>query len=391
MVAESVKQFQALESQAQTLMSVFANAGYEAVAPAIIQPADVFLDVIGESLRARTYVFVDPDGEELCLRPDLTVPTCRLHLARGTPAGEEAKYCYNGVAFRFQPISDSPSHPIEFRQAGIETFADHEAEKAEADTVATIVTSLKAAGLQDFKLRIGDLGLFSALLKAADMPERWRQRLQRQFWRPEAFRNELKRLSSNEPVALKNLPNDLMESLRNANPIDAEVIVNDYFAQNDIEVVGVRTPVEITESLLSMIEDQNADPLPEATAKLIENYVGVRAPARAAGARLRDLVFNQGLDISAALERYHDRLDLLSDAGIDVVHTEFSAEFGRQLEYYTGFVFEIYSDALGTAIPIAGGGRYDKLFQAAGSAKPIKAVGGAIHTERLLATVSSNA
>ena len=82
MAAETAKQFEALEATSQTVMSVFTKAGFEAVAPAIIQPAGVFLDVIGETLRARTYVFTDPDGDELCMRPDLTVPTCRLHLER---------------------------------------------------------------------------------------------------------------------------------------------------------------------------------------------------------------------------------------------------------------------------------------------------------------------
>ena len=76
MAAETARKFEALEAQAQKLMAVFIKAGYEAVAPSMIQPAALFLDVIGESLRARTYVFVDPDGDELCLRPDLTVPTC---------------------------------------------------------------------------------------------------------------------------------------------------------------------------------------------------------------------------------------------------------------------------------------------------------------------------
>ncbi len=88
MPPEAAQKVEALSAQAQRLMAhVHARAGYEQIAPAIIQPAGLFLDVVGEELRARTYVFTDPDGEELCLRPDLTVPTCRLHLAR-YPAGD---------------------------------------------------------------------------------------------------------------------------------------------------------------------------------------------------------------------------------------------------------------------------------------------------------------
>ena len=87
MPREAAQKVEALAAQAQRLMGTFARAGYEQIVPAIIQPAGLFLDVVGEALRARTYVFTDPDGEELCLRPDLTVPTCRLHLARH-PAGD---------------------------------------------------------------------------------------------------------------------------------------------------------------------------------------------------------------------------------------------------------------------------------------------------------------
>ena len=176
---------------------MFTRAGYEPVAPAVIQPAGLFLDVVGEALRARTYVFTDPDGEELCLRPDLTVPTCRLHLARH-PAGDvPARYCYNGPAFRYQPGGADSAHPREFRQAGIESFA---AADREQDDAAVLRAHRRGAArrraLREFELRIGDLGLFAALLDALPMPERWRRRLRHQFWRPEAFRAELARLTS---------------------------------------------------------------------------------------------------------------------------------------------------------------------------------------------------
>ena len=60
MVAETAKKFEALEAQAHKIMSVFIKAGHEAVAPAIIQPAGVFLDVIGETMglaREDAYMF----------------------------------------------------------------------------------------------------------------------------------------------------------------------------------------------------------------------------------------------------------------------------------------------------------------------------------------------
>ena len=152
--------------------------------------------MVGESLRARTYVFTDPDGEELCLRPDLTVPTCRLHLERHADGDMPARYCYSGSAFRYQPAGADRAHPREFRQAGIESFAAPDREQDDAAVLALIVEALRDAGLGAVQLRLGDLGLFNALIDALAMPERWRRRLKHQFWRPEAFRAELARLTS---------------------------------------------------------------------------------------------------------------------------------------------------------------------------------------------------
>ena len=391
MVAETAKKFEALEAQAQKIMSVFIKAGHEAVAPAIIQPASVFLDVIGETLRARTYVFIDPDGEELCLRPDLTVPTCRLHMERHLEAKTRAKYCYNGSAFRFQPAGAPVAHPREFRQAGIESFGGTERAKAEAQTVVTILDGLKAAGLKDFKLHIGDLGLFRALLEAADMPLRWRRRLMHQFWRPDAFRTELKRLTTLAFDVPRDVPKELLAKLDPERPDDAEKQVAAYLDTRGVELFGTRSLSEITESLLSIVADSKTQPLSADTASLLESYIRVVAPARAAGARLRDLLRGGNIDISEAFDAYQKRLQLLADAGVDVAHADFEAEFGRTLEYYTGFVFEVVVPSLGRQSPVAGGGRYDTLMRQCGSPEDVPAVGGAIHTERLLAALTGDA
>ena len=73
--------------------------------------------------------------------------------------------------------------------------------------------ALREAGLEQFQLRIGDLGLFSALLEALPMPRRWRRRLRHHFWRPEAFRAELARLTSAAALKQLGVPRELIERL----------------------------------------------------------------------------------------------------------------------------------------------------------------------------------
>jgi ATP phosphoribosyltransferase regulatory subunit len=65
---------------------------------------------------------------------------------------------------------------------------------------------------------------------------------------------------------------------------------------------------------------------------------------------------------------------------------EFAAVFGRSLEYYTGFVFQVELDAAdGSREPVAGGGRYDTMLSDISPGPAIAAVGSAIHASRLLA------
>jgi len=58
----------------------------------------------------------------------------------------------------------------------------------------------------------------------------------------------------------------------------------------------------------------------------------------------------------------------------------FSTNFGRDIEYYSGVVFEIYNSS---KKEIARGGRYDGLLKSLGSKKNISAVGAAINLNNL--------
>src|ERR1700681_1801094 len=115
------------DAPAEALLASFERAGYTRLAPAILQPAEPFLDLSGEDIRKRMYLTTAPGGGEFCLRPDLTIPVSRDYLASPL-AGKLAAYCYLGPVFRHR--SDSAA---EFLQAGIESFGrpDQEAGAAE--------------------------------------------------------------------------------------------------------------------------------------------------------------------------------------------------------------------------------------------------------------------
>ena len=57
----------------------------------------------------------------------------------------------------------------------------------------------------------------------------------------------------------------------------------------------------------------------------------------------------------------------------------FSTNFGRDIEYYTGIVFEVFSGNK----EIARGGRYDNLLKSLGAKRDIPAVGAAINLNNI--------
>ena len=56
--------------------------------------------------------------------------------------------------------------------------------------------------------------------------------------------------------------------------------------------------------------------------------------------------------------------------------------FGRGVDYYTGFEFELHGKNNGVE-PLVAGGRYDGLMTRLGSAQPIPAVGFSVWIETL--------
>jgi ATP phosphoribosyltransferase regulatory subunit len=74
---------------------------------------------------------------------------------------------------------------------------------------------------------------------------------------------------------------------------------------------------------------------------------------------------------------------LLKARGLDVAGFFFAARFTRNLDYYTGFVFDLEDRARPGLPPIAGGGRYDQLLRRLGAKTEIPAVGAAIRIDRL--------
>jgi ATP phosphoribosyltransferase regulatory subunit len=365
----------ALEAQTAALLDVFQTYGAERIDPAIVQPADAFLDRMGEDLRRRTYVFTGPDGTELCLRPDLTIPTCQAYLARSPNADRAMKLCYAGPVFRHDPRSERPGQSF---QAGVENITA--ANPAAADAEALILTdnALARTGMKNVEVTIGDLNIFSALLEALGLTPQWAERLRRHVWRPTYMGDLLKRLTGEAASG-----NAFLSHVGALPADEARAVLRDALALGGIRHVGTRTMEEITERFLEQAADASSARLPRETAALISSYLAVKVPAQDAVETLRKLARSASISLDAPISALERRLGLIERHGFNLSRATFAAQFGRNMEYYTGFVFEFRATPMEK--PVAGGGRYDNLLTALGAPKPAPAVGLAVYAERLLA------
>jgi ATP phosphoribosyltransferase regulatory subunit len=341
------------------LARLFGEAGATWLNLPVLHPVDPFLEAAGEDIRRRIFVTEGASGERFCLRPDFTIPVCRHHLVSG---GGSARYAYEGLVFRRQ--ADGTPERLE---TGFEAIG------------GTGVTALGATGLQ---IRIGAIGLFTALLKAFALPDAWRRRLRRSFGVPALMATNLARLA--EPADPNGGENDAVDAkfAKAARTGDAEtlemLVAETLVAQGHTPGAG-RTAAEIAGRYLDQraLSETHLDP---AVLQVLEAYLALQYPLAEAGERLAAFAGEAGLDLAASLALFAARAAAIGER-MPSNSIRFAGGFGRPLDYYTGLVFQI--TATGRDDPVAGGGRYDRLMDMLGAAAPVPAIGFAIRLDSL--------
>ncbi|MGY3288549.1 MULTISPECIES: ATP phosphoribosyltransferase regulatory subunit [unclassified Bradyrhizobium] len=359
---------------ADTLLLSFAQAGYVRAEPAILQPAEPFLDLSGEDIRKSLYLTTDLSGEELCLRPDLTIPVARDYLA-SSRAGQPAGFSYLGPVFRYRSGQAS-----EFLQAGIESFGRQDRAAADAEMLALALEATAAFGVRDVEIRTGDVALFNALLDALDLYPVWRRRLVKDFNRKISLEQDLERLAAATP-ATRSEYEGVLAALAGSDRKAALAFVTDLMSIAGTTNVGGRTTAEIADRFLEQ-STLKGGALPREAIAVLKRFLGISGNPDDAVAELRALTTDAKLDLAAAIDQFESRVGFMAARGIDVKQTRFSTAFGRGLDYYTGFEFELHHRGNG-AEPLVAGGRYDGLMTQLGSVEPIPAVGFSIWVDAL--------
>lgn len=354
-------------------------AGYGFIEPPILHDADLFLDLAGEDLRRRLFLTGAADGIELCLRPDYTIPVALHHLTAGDPRRTGA-YAYCGPVFR-----QRSGETGEFTQAGVESIGRTDRSDADAEMLALALDAVSLYGVSEPTIRIGDSALFAAILEALPVPEIWRRRLRRAFGDRARIATVLDQLSG-ERAAPRPYAG-FLAAVNGADHSAARKVVDDLLSLAGIRPVGGRSAAEIAERFVEQAALTAGSESDRRAASMLRRFLAVRGSPDEAALSLGAIAASDAPALTPAIERFVARTDRLLDHGIGPQRLDFAADFGRRLDYYTGFVFELYADDPATSKPVAGGGRYDRLLSLIvsrdGSGADIPAVGFALWLDRL--------
>ena len=252
---------------------------YARIAPPVLQPAEPFLDLGGEDIRRRMFLTTDPDGRELCLRPDLTIPVSCDYLA-SPGAGKPAGFCYLGPVFRHREGAAA-----EFLQVGIESFGRQDKAAADAEMLALGLEATKQYGVQAPEIRMGDFALFAAFIDALDLAPVWRRRLKKDFNRKASLAHDLDELTLAPANGSKEYQG-VLAALNGSDPKAAHHLVTDLLSIAGIATVGGRSVAEIADRFLEQSAVNAPTRLPRETPRADRALPVAAGRSRQSGRRI---------------------------------------------------------------------------------------------------------
>ena len=310
----------------------------------------------GESFRKFIFSFKDQKGNELCLRPDLTIASCLRYLENRIKGKE--KIFYSGQAYR---KSQNRKDSIIRNQVGFEIIGSKDEKNDDKEIIKTALQSLKNFNYKSGTITIGNVEIFNLLISKMDIPKRWKLRLLRHFWRESYFNDLLKRLETNSDV----------------DPTIVEIDKKRYLKmtkEDQTKIIANRSIKEILVRFNKKIKDPRRASKGKNLSKIIKDFLKIKCPMNKAAYELNK--FFKKYKINLVVDQKYFPIDKNKISKLNVV---FSTAFGRQLEYYTGLVFKIEIKSKSKTINCCNGGRFDKLIYDLGSKKQTPAVGAAFN------------
>ncbi len=184
-----------LKNSSDKILKNIKSKGFKLIELDSVIETNHIVERSGENFRRFIFSFKDQNGNELCLRPDLTIASCIRYLNENING--PTKVAYSGQAFR---KTFNRKDPIIKNQIGFEIIGSNKEKEDDKKIIETSLKSLSKLKYNSGSLTLGNVEIFKLLLNKLDIPKRWKLRLKRHYWSEHYFNDLLKRLEINADV-----------------------------------------------------------------------------------------------------------------------------------------------------------------------------------------------
>ncbi len=183
----------------EKISSVFHLYGYEDIETPTFEYFDIFNKERGSVTSREMFKFFDRDNNTLVLRPDMTPAIARCVGKYFSDKTVPVRLCY-----RERTFTNNTSYQgrlKEVTQTGVELIGDDKS-SADGEVIAMVIDSLKAAGLKEFQVEVGQVEFFRGLTEEAGMDQETCETLRELIENKNYFGVE-------ELVSARNMPDSL--------------------------------------------------------------------------------------------------------------------------------------------------------------------------------------
>lgn len=158
----------------EQIKNVFHLYGYQNIETPAFEFFDIFKAERGSVDSREMYKFFDRDNNTLVLRPDITPSIARCVAKYFMDEQLPLRLCYLGSTF--QNSTSYRGRLKEATQTGVEMIGDDLID-ADAEMIAIAIDALKATGLKEFQVELGQVDFYRGLLEEAHMDEETQDQL----------------------------------------------------------------------------------------------------------------------------------------------------------------------------------------------------------------------
>ncbi len=156
------------------IKDIFKSYGYRQILTPTFEYMDLYQGIMSKSQIQKMVKVIDEKGDVLVIRPDATIPVARLAARNQDQGTGMLKYFYINHVYQVTGVEGNLDR--EYLQGGVESYGSN-SPNCDAEIISMGIATLKACGINDFHVDIGQIKYLEGLLDAIDDPSLSRSRL----------------------------------------------------------------------------------------------------------------------------------------------------------------------------------------------------------------------